>query len=722
MEKNNLSGILVGVCICIIIIGGVGFWKLNEALKTNKLETAALQEKLATKKEEMSKKVVSEKKIPEDVQLMVQDTQEALNRIEKNREEQKINPIKKIATTEETVDDSSRAWLEELKDELAELGQQELELMSVLADEKESLDPISKDLVAIEEQYEKIMGDEAGISSLNTKIEKLEKNLRDRDFELSRRNQMFTALENEKQDLEEQLDVLRQQANEKAVDNDLLRESVETLTQELEITKKDIVAKSSKKNMAGQVKELKGRVRSLENRRLLLEKKLGKNSTELETRLLALNKADLEKTKLGNTLNKLRSEMDKTSKLNIDLNKQVDSLTVSLEKAVKSQSFSGKNALNKKIEVLKERVKTLNNRKSDLEKTVEATKKENQILDKSLNDLLDDKTKLLEEKNKIFELNKDMEMKLSALADQLSVSKSKISELSRRDPGTKEIKRLQNIVNLLQAEKDKLELSFSDLRNEKEGAEDKVSELTSKVLSLQKDLLKERKKSDSSLELRNLRLALKDQKKKYEDLEKYADKLVAESKQLKDIEREKNELEKVVNKLQSQKNDLVEELSTVKDGKKELLQQVASMQDRLTELRKTKETQESSIAKLQTQIENPEKSDDKNVIVLQKKVDVQKEQLERVTVLYSRLKDQLKEVAVILAKRDEIISKRESQLTGLQQEREYLIKKVDFLEDFFNSFQQHQKATSEKLNVIGNAKGSADKEVDVILNSSTLEE
>lgn len=722
MEKNNLSGILVGVCICIIIIGGVGFWKLNEALKTNKRETAALQEKLATKKEEMSKKVVSEKKIPEDVHLMVQDTQEALNRIEKNREEQKINPIKKIATTEETVDDSSRAWLEELKDELAELGQQELELMSVLADEKESLDPISKDLVAIEEQYEKIMGDEAGISSLNTKIEKLEKNLRDRDFELSRRNQMFTALENEKQDLEEQLDVLRQQANEKAVDNDLLRESVETLTQELEITKKDIVAKSSKKNMAGQVKELKGRVRSLENRRLLLEKKLGKNSTELETRLLALNKADLEKTKLGNTLNKLRSEMDKTSKLNIDLNKQVDSLTVSLEKAVKSQSFSGKNALNKKIEVLKERVKTLNNRKSDLEKTVEATKKENQILDKSLNDLLDDKTKLLEEKNKIFELNKDMEMKLSALADQLSVSKSKISELSRRDPGTKEIKRLQNIVNLLQAEKDKLELSFSDLRNEKEGAEDKVSELTSKVLSLQKDLLKERKKSDSSLELRNLRLALKDQKKKYEDLEKYADKLVAESKQLKDIEREKNELEKVVNKLQSQKNDLVEELSTVKDGKKELLQQVASMQDRLTELRKTKETQESSIAKLQTQIENPEKSDDKNVIVLQKKVDVQKEQLERVTVLYSRLKDQLKEVAVILAKRDEIISKRESQLTGLQQEREYLIKKVDFLEDFFNSFQQHQKATSEKLNVIGNAKGSADKEVDVILNSSTLEE
>jgi len=86
--------------------------------------------------------------------------------------------------------------------------------------------------------------------------------------------------------------------------------------------------------------------------------------------------------------------------------------------------------------------------------------------------------------------------------------------------------------------------------------------------------------------------------------------------------------------------------------------------------------------------------------------------------LYTRLREQLKDVAQILAARDETLKLKEEEAKALNDEVGFLKTKLTFLEDFFNQFQERQRMTTEKIMGIGEH-SAGDKRVDVILHSSS---
>ena len=76
-------------------------------------------------------------------------------------------------------------------------------------------------------------------------------------------------------------------------------------------------------------------------------------------------------------------------------------------------------------------------------------------------------------------------------------------------------------------------------------------------------------------------------------------------------------------------------------------------------------------------------------------------------------------MAVILESREESINQKEATIGSLSTELQFVKTKMEYLEQFFNQFNEQKTMISEKLQGINPMGDDMGKRVDVILNSST---
>ena len=161
------------------------------------------------------------------------------------------------------------------------------------------------------------------------------------------------------------------------------------------------------------------------------------------------------------------------------------------------------------------------------------------------------------------------------------------------------------------------------------------------------------------------------------------------------------------------------ELDAAIRDKKQLAQKFDQLNEQFSQLRLAKEKKSIEMGRLHKEMVDLER-DSIDRQYAEGSAD-SAEKLEQVTLLYSRLKRQLEEVAAILAGRDSLIEQRESELLSLTREKEYLQQKVQYLEKFFSSFKQQQETALQKLSDMDSSLADERKQVDVILNSSVLQ-
>lgn len=330
----------------------------------------------------------------------------------------------------------------------------------------------------------------------------------------------------------------------------------------------------------------------------------------------------------------------------------------------------------------------------ELKTTVDSLESKIAVLEKEKKELQTEIDGIKGKSKKISSENSRLKKEISSLEQSLK-SSGKEEKLSRK--AKKQLERLEGELKEYQETVVKLEGDISNKDMKLKQINSDKDELTKQIISLQSELVKARK-ADSD----NARVKLMQDK-------------------IDELEEDKYELQYSLKALQEKFDNMSSELSSVVSGREELASESLKMQERLAAIEDEKDKKADTISKLEKELKEIKKTDQSHSS-MEKALDEEREKYEKVNALYSRLKEQLKEVAIILAKRDELITKRESQLQGLIKEKEYLSKKVNYLEDFFEKFKKQQTATYEKLNGMSDDIDDASREVDVVVTSSLLEE
>jgi len=330
-------------------------------------------------------------------------------------------------------------------------------------------------------------------------------------------------------------------------------------------------------------------------------------------------------------------------------------------------------------------------------------------------------------KSELMELNKQEQELMSVLTEEKQVFhpisedleeiEKHYDDLIKDDADEELISRITELENRLIKKEEKLEENFETL--EEISAEKEVLQLHYDELRKQVEIAgAESQSKEQKAKIAKLTKEIKELKSKGKDLGETVSKMSKENQRLKDMAYSSDSQQQ--KELKKQVDELTAELDNIKSGKLELISQIEVMNEDFQELEKSKETQAADIKRLESELAVSAKTANKDLT--QMDLIDSKEKLEKITELYSRLKEQLKEVAVILSKRDELIIKREQQLVILQDEKEYLKQKAKSLDEFFSQFKDYQAKTIDKLNDIDDSLADERKQVDVILNSSTFQQ
>lgn len=295
MEKNNLSSILIGLCLGIIMLFGIGLWKMNYQMKQNAKENLSLRSALADKMDQISQLSQEQKVRSVNLNTFASDTQDAISQIEEQHIENKVKQLEQPQAPID-FDGSAQSWIHELKNELEELSRQENELLSVLSEEQEGLDPLSQELAQIEDKYSSMVQTESASKELKFKVASLEERL--------------SFLKNEKQDLEIQIEGMQSKSNNIIIQNKELKSEVKGLEEEIKDLSKAGNKSSSKRNDK-KLNKLKEEISEFKNTVADLKGKLAVKNKEVK-------KIDEEKDELTRKIIKLQGDLVKVREADSD--------------------------------------------------------------------------------------------------------------------------------------------------------------------------------------------------------------------------------------------------------------------------------------------------------------------------------------------------------------------------------------------------------------------
>lgn len=424
MEKNNLSGILIGLCLGIIMLFGIGLWKMGYKMEQNERENQSLRSALADKMEQISVLSADKEVLTEDLKAYASSTQTAIAKIEQEREEKEAKVVE-VSQTPIDFNGSAQSWISELKSELEELSRQESELLDELSTEQESLDPLSDELAQIEEKYSSILKTETASKELKTTVASLERKL--------------SLLESEKEELLVQMGSIKDRSKDLTSENVRLKKELSDLETNIEKDNKIKVSKKAEKQIKQLKNELNDYKSTVEELELDLKskdvklKRINEDKDELTKQLISLQ-GELVKAREADTDNaRVKIMQDKISDLEKDKTKLQYALKELQEKFDKmnlelGSVVSGRDELAEESLKMQKRLESIEIEKSD--KADEINRLEKQLRKVKSSGMSDSKlAKTLEEEKEKYEKVNTLYSRLKEQLKEVAMILAKRDEL-----------------------------------------------------------------------------------------------------------------------------------------------------------------------------------------------------------------------------------------------------------------------------------------------------
>ena len=169
---------------------------------------------------------------------------------------------------------------------------------------------------------------------------------------------------------------------------------------------------------------------------------------------------------------------------------------------------------------------------------------------------------------------------------------------------------------------------------------------------------------------------------------------------LKEKEQEKNELLQRFSRLSKEKDDIDVEIEEYKRNIEELKSVNQNLQGQVLELAADLSRKSNEFSLLQKKVEEMPvqlSGESDELAGLKEHVKIQNERLKTVNSLYDRLKDQLKDLAGILYKKDTDLEEKEQQISDLKKEITHIKVESDDLKEAVADSEVSQKQMNERL-------------------------
>ena len=193
-------------------------------------------------------------------------------------------------------------------------------------------------------------------------------------------------------------------------------------------------------------------------------------------------------------------------------------------------------------------------------------------------------------------------------------------------------------------------------------------------------------------------------------------KIDALNRALEDKEREKMNFEFKLAEFTRERDSMSFRVESYNNKIQELTLLNSNLQSQLVKLTSDLRVKDTDIKQIESkfQASTSKASGDVEIMELKERLDIQRERLKTVTILYNKLKGHLREFSEILYAKDSQLADRDKQIETLKEEASYLKIKSESLEEAFKESQKNQRAVMQRLSQVTNLNSTLQDRLDEV--------